>query len=83
VAQEALRRIGALYAIEQEIRGRFPEERRAVRDERSRPLLNSLKQWFEEMLVKLSKKSDTAQGALRAGALGSTAALRRRWSAGD
>jgi transposase len=61
VAQEALRRIGELYAIEEEIRGRFPEERRAVRDERSRPLLNSLKQWFEEMLVKLSKKSDTAQ----------------------
>ena len=61
VAHEALQRIGELYAIEEEIRGRFPEERRAVRDERSRPLLNSLKQWLEEILVKLSKKSDTAQ----------------------
>jgi transposase len=61
VAQEALRRIGELYSIEEEIRGRFSEERRAVRDERSRPLLNSLKQWFEDTLVKLSKKSDTAQ----------------------
>ena len=47
--------------IEEEIRGRFPEERRAVRNERSRPLLESLKQWLEETLVKLSRKSDTAQ----------------------
>jgi len=61
VAQEALRRMGELYAIEEEIRGRFPEERRAVRHERSRPVLESLKQWLEETLVKLSRKSDTAQ----------------------
>jgi transposase len=61
VAQEALRRIGELYAIEGDIRGRQPEERCRVRDERSRPLLELLKQWLEEILVKLSKKSDTAQ----------------------
>jgi transposase len=61
VAQEALRRIGELYAIEGDIRGRQPEERQQVRHERSRPLLESLKQWLEEILVKLSKKSDTAQ----------------------
>jgi len=60
VAMEALDRIGALYAIEKEIRGRSPEERRAVRNERSRPLLESLKQWLEETLTKLSRKSDTA-----------------------
>ena len=59
-AMEALERIGALYAIEKEIRGRSPEERRAVRNERSRPLLESLKQWLEETLTKLSRKSDTA-----------------------
>jgi transposase len=61
VGQEALRRIGELYAIEDNIRGRQPEERRRVRNERSRPLVESLKQWLEETLVKLSKKSDTAQ----------------------
>jgi transposase len=60
VAAEALERIGALYAIEKEIRGRSPEERREIRNTRSRPLLGSLKQWLEETLVKLSKKSDTA-----------------------
>jgi transposase len=60
VAQEALRRIGELYAIEADIRGRKPEERRQVRNERSRPLLDSLKQWLEETLGKLSRKSDTS-----------------------
>jgi hypothetical protein len=38
----------------------LPEERRAVRNERSRPLLESLKQWLEEILGRLSKKSDTS-----------------------
>jgi transposase len=61
VAKEALERIAALYAIEEEIRGRSAEERRAVRAERSKPLLESMKQWFEETLVKLSKKSDTTR----------------------
>jgi len=60
VAAEALERIGALYAIEKEIHGWLPEERRAVRNERSRPLLESLKQWLDEILGRLSKKSDTA-----------------------
>jgi len=55
-----LERIAKLYAIEKEIRGRFPEERREVRKLRSRPLLDSLKQWLEETLGKLSRKSDTA-----------------------
>ncbi len=75
VAQEALRRIGELYAIEGDIRGRQPEERHLVRGERSRPLLGSLKQWLEETLLKLSRKSETAQ-AMRY-ALGLWEALRR------
>src|SRR5579863_6059330 len=60
VATEALQRIAALYAIEKEVRGRPPDERREVRNTRSRPLLESLKQWLEETLGKLSRKSDTA-----------------------
>jgi hypothetical protein len=43
VAKEALERIAALYAIEEEIRGRSAEERRAVRNQRSKPLLKSMK----------------------------------------
>jgi len=61
VAQEALRRIGELYDVERDIRGWQPEERRYVRNERSRPLLESLKQWLEETLVKLSPKSETTK----------------------
>ena len=61
IAKEALERIAALYAIEEEIRGRSAEERRAVRNERNRPLLESLKQWMEETLSKLSRKSDTTR----------------------
>jgi transposase len=60
VAAEALERIAGLYAIEKEIRGRSPDERREVRNARTRPLLESLKQWLEETLGKLSRKSDTA-----------------------
>jgi transposase len=61
VAKEALERIAALYLIEDEIRGRSAEERREVRNARSRPLLESLKQWFEQTLGKLSTKSDTTR----------------------
>jgi len=59
VASEALERIAALYGIEKEIRGRPAEERRQIRNARARPLLESLRQWFETTLPKLSRKSDT------------------------
>ena len=58
-ATEALRRIAALYGIEKEIRGRPAEERRQIRNTRTLPLLESLRQWFEATLPKLSRKSDT------------------------
>jgi len=60
VAAEAMERIAALYGIEKEIRGHAAGERREVRGTRARPLLDSLKQWLEETLGKLSRKSDTA-----------------------
>ena len=60
VAAEALERIAGLYAIEKEIRGHLPDRRSEARNMRSRPLLESLKQWFEETLGNLSRKSDTA-----------------------
>ena len=60
LAAEAIARIGQLYAIETEIRGRAPDERRKIRQSRSRPLLESLHEWFESSLAKLSAKSETA-----------------------
>jgi transposase len=59
VAEEALVRIGALYVVEEEIRGRSPEQRSAVRQAKSKPLLDSLRQWLETTLSTLSRKSDT------------------------
>jgi transposase len=59
VAREALQRIGALYGIEEPIRGRPPDERRAARQAQAKPLLDSLRQWLEATLLKLSRKSET------------------------
>ena len=61
IAAEALARIGALYAIESEIRGRPPNERSTIRQSRAGPLLESLRQWLRETLGKLSKKSELAK----------------------
>src|SRR4051794_19611608 len=61
LAGEALRRIGELYAIEAEIRGRPAEERRAVRQERSRPLVDALHAWLTVQLGRVSSKSALAK----------------------
>lgn len=47
-AEEALKRIGELYAIEEEIRGLTTEERLAARQSQSKPLLASLHEWLVE-----------------------------------
>ena len=60
VAAEALERIGKLYEIEAEIRGRPPDERKAIRQAREGPLLESLREWLRETLGRTSKKSDLA-----------------------
>ena len=60
VAREALARIGALYGVEEPIRGRPPDERRTVRQEQAKPLVESMRRWFETTLSKLSRKSETA-----------------------
>jgi transposase len=59
VAREALARIGMLYRVEEPIRGRPPDERRTVRQEHAKPLVESMRQWFEATLSKLSRKSET------------------------
>jgi transposase len=61
---EALARIGALYAIEDEIRGKPADLRLSIRQSRARPLLEDLRKWMEKSLRSLSSKSETA-GAIR------------------
>ena len=60
IAFEALERIGALYKIEDEIRGKLPDERRAVRQARATPLLKDLYDWLRATVRKVSKKSAIA-----------------------
>jgi transposase len=58
-ALEALERIRVLYAIEDEIRGRPAEERRAVREVRTAPLLEDFRRWMRATIRgEKSKKSD-------------------------
>jgi transposase len=81
VAREALQRIGALYGVEEPIRGRPPDERRTVRQEHAKPLLDSLRQWFEATLSKLSRKSETTVAIRYAlSRLGRIHTLYRRWT---
>lgn len=61
VAEEALKRIGALYDIEKAIRGSPPEWRLAVRQEQSRPRFDALRKWLDETLPELPRKSGTAE----------------------
>jgi transposase len=65
-AAEALLRIGALYGIEREIRGKPPEARRAVRQARSAPLVQALRPWLETQLDQVSQGSALAN-AIRYG----------------
>jgi transposase len=61
IAAETLQRIAALYAIEAEIRGEPPEIRHAVRQARSKPLVEALFTWLEAQLARLPGGSPTAQ----------------------
>lgn len=60
IAAEALDRIGRLYAIENDIRGRLPADRADVRQARAGPELDSLHSWLHSVLPSLSKKSELA-----------------------
>jgi len=61
IAVEALKRIGELYAIEADIRGRPAVERQATRAARSRPLVEALFSWLELQLARLPGSSPTAE----------------------
>ncbi len=60
IAAEALERIGRLYGIEAEIRGRLPDERRSVRQARAGPELEALHAWLHTTVTTLSRKSELA-----------------------
>jgi transposase len=61
VAIEAVRRIDELFAIEREINGQPPDQRRSIRQERSKPLIANLERWLREERRRLSSKSPVAK----------------------
>jgi transposase len=61
IASEALERIAGLYAIEKEIRGRSADERRVVRQDRSRAIVEDLEPWLRAKLGLISQKTKLAE----------------------
>jgi hypothetical protein len=61
IASEALERIAALYTIEKDIRGLSADERRAVRQDKSRQIIDDLEPWLRAKLALISQKTKLAQ----------------------
>ena len=61
IATDALARIAELYQVEADIRGCSPEERRAARQARSRPIIAALEPWLKEKLGLVSQKGKLAE----------------------
>ncbi|MFT4133743.1 IS66 family transposase [Labrys sp. (in: a-proteobacteria)] len=61
IAEETLIRIGQLYDIESTIRGAPPDRRRAVRQKKTRALIEALRLWLDSKLLELPRASRTAE----------------------
>jgi transposase len=61
IAEEAIRRIAALYAVEKDARGLMPEERVRLRQDRAKPVLDDLEIWLGAQLRRISGKSELAK----------------------
>jgi transposase len=61
LAAEVLARIAKLYEIEGDIRGHPPDLRKAVRQLRSRPMVEALHVWLQEHLPRVPGWSDLAK----------------------
>ena len=58
---DILERIGALYALEAEVRGQPPDVRHRARQDQTRPLVDALREVLDTALRRLSPKSDMAK----------------------
>ncbi|NMM12427.1 MAG: IS66 family transposase [Rhodoferax sp.] len=61
IAQSALEQIGRIYDIEREVKEFIPDERRRIRQERSKPLIDALHQWMALNRQKITDGSATAK----------------------
>jgi len=60
VAAEALQRIAALYAVEQEVRRQPPGRRAEVRQARASPLVEEFEVWLRSQIARISGKTPLA-----------------------
>jgi transposase len=58
IAIEVVRRIDAIFAIERDIKGQSPEQRKAVRQQLSKPLVEELRAYLEEKRFNFSRTHD-------------------------
>jgi transposase len=61
IAEEAIRRIASLYAIEKDARGLAPQVRVQIRQQRAKPLVDDLETWLGAQLSRISGKSELAK----------------------
>jgi transposase len=61
LALEAVRRIDALFEIERMINGQSADQRKAVRQGQSAPVVADLEAWMREQRAKLSRGNDVAK----------------------
>lgn len=61
IATETLKRIAALYEIEERVRGKSIADRQALRQVESKPLVTELRVWFDEQIAKLPARGPTAE----------------------
>ncbi|WP_299593486.1 IS66 family transposase [uncultured Tateyamaria sp.] len=61
IAEEAIRRIAELYAVEKDARSKSPDARVALRQSRAKPIFDNLEAWLHAQLPKISGKSPLAQ----------------------
>ena len=60
IAKNAVKRISKLYDVEEEARGKSPEERVALRQANAKPIFDELEAWLQAQLSKLSGKTKLA-----------------------
>ncbi|AGB73669.1 MULTISPECIES: IS66 family transposase [Rhizobium] len=61
IAIEMVRRIDALFEIERQINGQTADERKATRQQHSKPLIANMERWVREQRAKLSRDNDLAK----------------------
>jgi transposase len=60
IAGEAVKQIAALYGVEAEARGLPPDQRKAIRIAKSKPLMTAFHAWLEQQLARIPKGGDLA-----------------------